>query len=350
MVHDITIEEWLALREKGELTLIDVRSPSEYEETTIPGSVNVPLFDDSERAEIGTLYKKTSIQAAKDRGLEVVSAKLPAFIRTIASIPGKKAVFCWRGGMRSRTTATLLSLMDIRVSRIAGGYRAYRKWVVDTLASFDIKPEAFVLHGLTGTGKTAILQAMAERGIGVLDLERLAGHRGSIFGEIGMKARNQKTFESLLLEELLRLRNEPFVVFEAESRRIGKATLPDFLVRKKEEGAPIWIELPFEERVKRILQDYKPWEHPLESLEAFRKIKSRIHTPIAAEIETCLKEGGFERAASLLLEYYYDPLYEHTATRYEDKERTVVRASTIEEAIESVETIVRNKEKASERG
>ncbi|MFC5405990.1 tRNA 2-selenouridine(34) synthase MnmH [Cohnella soli] len=345
MVHDITIEEWLALREKGELTLIDVRSPSEFEEATIPGSVNVPLFDDAERAEVGTLYKKTSIQAAKDRGLEIVSAKLPSFMRTIAAIPGKKAVFCWRGGMRSRTTATLLSLLDIRVARITGGYRAYRKWVVDMLETFEITSDAYVLHGLTGTGKTAILQAMKERGIGVIDLEQLAGHRGSIFGEIGMRAHNQKTFESLLLDELLRLRNEPFVVFEAESKRIGKATLPEFLVRKKEEGAPIWIELPFEERVKRIMQDYRPWEHPEQSLEAFRKIKSRLHTPIAAEIEVCLQEGAFERAVALLLEHYYDPRYVFTATRYDEAERTVIRANSLEEAIESVESIVRDRQK-----
>jgi tRNA 2-selenouridine synthase len=302
--------------------------------------LNIPLFDDAERAEIGTIYKQISAQTAKERGLEIVSAKLPAFIRSFAEISDKKAVFCWRGGMRSKTTATVLSLMGIHAYRLNGGYRAYRKWVVDTLESFHFAPEVFVLHGNTGTGKTAILRALKVQGYPVLDLEAMAGHRGSIFGQIGLKGHNQKTFDSLLLEELLRYTESPYVIIEAESKRIGKVVLPEFLVRKKEEGRHIWLELPLEQRVKNILDDYLPWQHQQECLDAFRQIKSRMHTPIAAEIEGCLNTDRYDKAVEMLLTHYYDPRYAHSSEGYETGEHMSVKAAELEEAIREIKKIV----------
>lgn len=348
MLQDLTLEEWASLRNTKELTLIDVRSPSEFEEATIPGSLNIPIFDDAERAEIGTLYKQTSIHAAKERGLEIVSAKLPSFVRSFGRIPGKKAVFCWRGGMRSRTTATLLSLMDIRVYRLIGGYKAYRKWVIDSLESIPFESPAFILQGLTGCGKTAVLSALQDQGAAVLDLERLAGHRGSIFGHIGLKAHNQKTFDSLLLDEMLHIHKAPYVILEAESKRIGKVVLPDFLMRKKEEGTQILLELPLKARVDQILKDYRPWENHEACLLAFHKIKSRIHTPVAAEIEQSLKDSKYERAVELLLEYYYDPRYEHSFDQYEPMNKAVIQADSVDEAIQAVEAVILNKQRESE--
>lgn len=116
MFQDITLEELRVLKNKKQITIIDVRSPSEYKDATLPDSLNIPFFDDQERAEVGTLYKQTSVQAAKERGLEIAAAKLPSFVKEFAAIQGDKAVFCWRGGMRSRTTATVLSLMDIHMA------------------------------------------------------------------------------------------------------------------------------------------------------------------------------------------------------------------------------------------
>ena len=132
MFQDITVDKLLALQNKKELVLIDVRSPSEYKDATIPGSLNIPFFNDEERAEVGTLYKQDSVEAAKNRGLEIVSAKLPDFVKEFKQIEGQKAVFCWRGGMRSKTSATVLDLMGIKAYRLQGGYRAYREWVVET--------------------------------------------------------------------------------------------------------------------------------------------------------------------------------------------------------------------------
>ncbi|OXM83901.1 tRNA 2-selenouridine(34) synthase MnmH [Paenibacillus rigui] len=335
MFQDITIDELLALREKKEIVMIDVRSPSEYADSTIPGSLNIPLFDDAERAEVGTIYKQVSVQAAKDRGLEIFSAKLPAFIKTFEQIKEPKAVFCWRGGMRSKTTATVLSLMGIPAYRLTGGFRTYRRWVVETLGQLEFKPQVIVILGHTGTGKTSILRQLQNEGYPVLDLEGMAGHRGSIFGQVGLKANNQKTFESLLITDLLKLQQSHYVLLEGESKRIGKVVLPEMVVDKKEAATQLFIRLPIHERIRHIVEEYRPSEHKQELINAFNKIKNRIHTPVAKEIMISLEEDQFEQAVKLLLEHYYDPRYEHAMKQYEH-ERIIIDASTVTEAVQAV--------------
>ena len=340
MFQDITLEELRVLKNKKQITVIDVRSPSEYKDATLPGSLNIPFFDDQERAEVGTLYKQTSVQAAKERGLEIMSAKLPSFIKEFGAIQGDKAVFCWRGGMRSRTTATVLSLMDIHAYRLIGGYKAYRKWVLGELETYDFKPKSYVIHGNTGTGKTNLLHRLKAQGHPVLDLEGLAGHRGSIFGQIGMEANNQKTFDSLLLEALLELQDSPYVLFEAESKKIGKVVMPPFMAQQKEIGTQIWIEMPLQARVQQILEDYRPEQYKEQCISAFRRIKSRIHVPVAAEIERCLQADLFGEAVALLLEYYYDPKYDYTANQYEDIERVTFTVNNVDEAEAAVRSFI----------
>ncbi|MFC5446886.1 tRNA 2-selenouridine(34) synthase MnmH [Paenibacillus aestuarii] len=335
MFQDITLEELLALQQNKDHVMIDVRSPSEFRDSTIPGSLNIPLFNDAERAEIGTIYKQVSIQAAKDRGLEIVSAKLPAFVKAFEQLKGQKVVYCWRGGMRSRTSATVLSLMGIRAYRLTGGIRTYRKWVVETLEQMELKPPSIILLGHTGIGKTAILRQLQAEGRPVLDLEYMAGHRGSIFGQVGLRANNQKTFESLLLQEVLQIQDAPYVLMEGESKRIGKAVLPDFIIRKKEAGTQLFIEMPIEERVRHILADYQPNDNKAELLQAYMHIKDRIHTPIAKEIETSLRDEQYAHAVRLLLEHYYDPRYEHAMRQYE-QERVVIQAESIADAVQAV--------------
>lgn len=344
MVEDLSVEEFVTLVNKGEIVPIDVRSPGEFSEGTVPGSVNIPLFDDEERRAIGTIYKQESVEAAKDKGLEIVSEKLPAFIRELQSIPGRKAVFCWRGGMRSKTSATLLSLVAGKVYRVKGGVRAYRRWVVETLQTWNFTQQAIVINGYTGTGKTRILRTLHEKGYPVLDLERLAGHRGSIFGAVGLQPNNQRTFDSLLVHELIRLKNSPYILMEGESRRIGKAVMPEFLFEAKQKAVQLFLEMPAAERVRSILQDYEPERHKEECMEAFSRIERKIHTPAAASIRKALEEERFPEAVRLLLEYYYDPKYEHTISENE-AELISLRAKNAEEAAEKIEVYLKKTHK-----
>jgi tRNA 2-selenouridine synthase len=337
MFDDIAIEDMLRTKIAKDMTLIDVRSPQEFADGTIPGSVNIPIFDDEERAMIGTLYKQVGVQAAKDKGLEIVSAKLPAFIRSIDTLPGKKAVFCWRGGMRSKTTATVLALMGIHTYRIIGGVRAYRRWVVQRLESFDLKPECIVLNGYTGTGKSQILRDLDARGYPVLDLEALAAHRGSIFGHIGLEPNNQKTFEALLVEKLEQLNDQPYLLMEAESKRIGKAVMPEFLVQGKEKGRILIIDLPVEARVDNILGDYDPFQYKADCIQAFERIRRHIHTPIASKIAEYLEQDQFGEAVKLMLQHYYDERYQHAMIQYGAEEITL-HAASVGEAIQLVES------------
>ncbi|TMU85202.1 tRNA 2-selenouridine(34) synthase MnmH [Bacillus sp. BHET2] len=325
-------------------TFVDVRSPSEYREMTIPGSYNIPVFDDEERAEVGTLYKQVSKEAATDRGLEIFSRKLPQIVKEFKKLEGEIVVFCWRGGMRSKAAATFLDLMGIKTFRIRGGVRAYRHWVLNELENFEIKPKAFVLNGGTGIGKTAILKELLKEGYPILDIEGLANHRGSIFGEIGLTAHNQKTFDSLLLQNLMKLQTSPFLLFEAESKRIGKLLLPDFLVEKKENAFHIFIEMPMKERIVHILEEYRLHEHHEEFVEAFRYIKRRIHSPIANQIEDELKEKNYERILELLLQYYYDPRYLHMANQYPEDQRITIKVNSIKEACERVRQLLSDKD------
>ncbi|MDN7242479.1 tRNA 2-selenouridine(34) synthase MnmH [Planococcus sp. N028] len=336
MFSNIVIEELIPLIEKEDVVLIDVRSPSEYKNFSMPGSINIPFFDDAERAEIGTIYKQVSVDAAKERGLEIISAKLPELIREFKKIEGDKVVFCWRGGMRSRTTATLLSLMDIHVSRLEGGIREYRKWVVDQLDQPEIAFDAIVLNGLTGAGKTRILKALQKEGYPVMDLEGMANHKGSIFGHIGVEPHNQKVFDSLLVKKMRELHDSPYVLFEAEGNRIGKAAIPPWLSDLKGRSLQLVIDMPMEERVKEILKDYQPEQYQEECMEAFLWIKTRMPQDVAAQIEEDLETGNFSSAVRLLLEYYYDSRYKHTALQYPDTQKKVLKVRNIDEAIQTV--------------
>jgi tRNA 2-selenouridine synthase len=232
--------------------------------------------------------------------------------------------------------------MGIRVYRLDGGVRAYRKWVFDTLEGFDFRPECVVINGFTGSGKTEILRRLAAQGYPVLDLEGMAGHRGSIFGQIGLKPNNQKTFESLLVHELIRYQDEPYVLIEAESQRIGKAVMPEFLMAAKERGEQLFLDMPQDVRVRHIVSDYAPEQHKVECLQAFRRIEKRMHTPIAAEIDRHLQQSEFPEAVALLLEHYYDPRYAHAGQQYE-REPVRCEVAGIDDAVEQIKNYLKMK-------
>ena len=241
---------------------VDVRSPGEFAEGTIPGSVNVPIFTDEERAMIGTVYKRESPAAARRLAMMTVSPKIPQVVAEMEELmkKGQLVVFCWRGGMRSYAACTFMSLLKYPVLRLRGGYRAYRQRVMEELAAYEgLKSPLIVLHGMTGVGKTRLLLMLKERGQQVLDLEGMANHRGSVFGAIGMGTPyNQKTFESLLWEALQGLDPERPVFMEAESKRIGRSVMPEWLMDDKMAGIHVMIQASMDARVERLLEDYVP--------------------------------------------------------------------------------------------
>lgn len=349
MVHDISLEGLFELKDKETHTMIDVRSPKEFEEATIPGSINIPIFNNDERAEVGTIYKQVGPKAAKERGLEIFSAKLPEFIKTFEQIDTSKTVFCWRGGMRSKTAATVLELMGNKAFRLSGGIRSYRQWVVRTLENYKLTSKAYVLNGNTGSGKTILLEKLKENGYPVLDLEGMASHRGSIFGQIGLKPSNQKKFESTLVDQLMKYENAPYLFMEGESKRIGKVTIPEFLYNHKENGVQIFINLPIEERVNNIIEDYQPWNSPEKFIEAFNLIRKRMHTPIAKEIHDHLLNENYKPAVKLLLEYYYDPRYEHAAEGYSEDKKIMINAQSIDDAFRQIQHLIKEKAKKQQK-
>ncbi|MCY0869380.1 MAG: tRNA 2-selenouridine(34) synthase MnmH [Firmicutes bacterium] len=320
MVLDVPYEDVLGRRD---VVYIDVRSQSEFAESTIPDALSVPLFDDEQRARIGTVYKQAGRERAMDLGLELASARLPALVSEVrALLCGRTpVVFCWRGGMRSRTVTTVLDLMGMPSLRLVGGYRAYRQYIVDEIARYDESdlPRCIVVHGMTGVGKTTLLHLLAARGQPVLDLEGLARHRGSVFGGIGLNPANQRQFDSALFARLRELKSAPHMYMEAESRRVGRATLPPCILAAKEKGIHIELCASMPTRVARTLAQYRlADEAALKSaaLHALSRIDWRFPPDLRLQVRAALEEKDYETLVSALLNRYYDPRYAHASAAH----------------------------------
>jgi len=317
MYNTINIDEALRL---ADACFFDMRSPLEYAEGSIPGAVNVPIFDNAERAEIGTIYRQQAMETAKTRGLEIASAKLPGLVQRIKAAAGRRQiiVYCWRGGMRSRSIATILQLMGIRVYQLVGGYKAYRQYVLKRLQDYKIGPCFVVFHGLTGVGKTALLQELERDGWPVLDLESLANHRGSAFGHIGKgNGVTAKNFDALLLAALDKYQGERFVFVEAESKRIGNVYVPDCVMEAMRRGRHILLSATMETRVERLLHEYlnEPRQAEYANADIFRSLETlqkRLGKAKTAKLRALLQAGKYEAFVEMLLVDYYDPLYDYS--------------------------------------
>ncbi len=316
MSLSISLQDALSLRDKGAL-LVDARSPAEFAEATIPGAVNVPLLDDEERRQVGTLYKQEGKSAARQLGVKLVSGKIPGFVDQVmaAKSPGSPpvVVFCWRGGMRSRAMAQFLDLAGLPARQLQGGHKVFRKHVLDYFATGDWG-RMIVLRGLTGVGKTALLHRLQEAGRPILDLEGFANHRGSAFGNLGLAEQpSQKMFESLLWDQLRHLGVQDYVVTEGESRHIGRLVQPPRLYESLQREVSIWINAPLELRVDNILADYPVGSELKEAfLGPLRALKERLGKETIAELEGLLEAGRWQDLVRELMVRYYDPLYRHT--------------------------------------
>jgi tRNA 2-selenouridine synthase len=210
--------------------IIDARSPAEYAEDHIPGAISAPVLDDAERAQVGTLYKQVSPFDAKKLGAALVAKNVSQHIEQRFKDNPKTwhpLVYCWRGGKRSGAMAHILREIGWNADTLEGGYKAYRRWVVQQLETLPERFELRVIHGPTGSGKSRLLHALRRAGAQVLDLEDLAAHRGSVLGNLPDRPQpSQKMFESLLLKVLSALEEAKPVYVEGESKKIGELQVP----------------------------------------------------------------------------------------------------------------------------
>ena len=326
----INIEEFLVLSKKH--PVLDVRSPGEYSHAHIPGSISLPLFSDEERKVVGTAYKQESKEKAVKLGLDFFGVKMVKMVEEVEAsckVRDKKydvrsedklvandsnivLVHCWRGGMRSAGVAWLLDLYGFKVFTLVGGYKVYRKWV---LQQFEKQYSFAILGGYTGSGKTEILQVLDKKKELVIDLEKLASHKGSAFGRFGQPIQpSQEMFENLLAAALKNTdeRKEKrmdspektaYIWLEDESQRIGEVNIPNSLFSQMRDRPVFFLDIPFEERLHFIVTQYGKFDK-IELVNSIIRIKKRLGGLETKMAINYLIEDNVKDCFAVLLAYY----------------------------------------------
>lgn len=327
----IDIQEFIRLA--STYLVIDVRSPKEYRQAHFPGAVSIPLFSDEERKQVGTTYKQQSREAAIKIGLDFYGPKMREMLskaETLLDKRGQKKVIvhCWRGGMRSAAVAWLLDLYGFDVYTLEGGYKSFRNWA---LAQFEKKYNLHILGGNTGSGKTEILQEFKKRGLAVIDLEGLAQHKGSAFGNLDNHPQNStEHFENELALALYRLTQEHSetveIWLESESSRIGQVNIPHRLFDQMKLAQRTNIEVPFEERLNFICKAYG--QYSSESIiEATKRIKKRLGGLRMQQCIEYIEQGDLKSAFRILLAYY-DKAYDKSRQKFAEETEHICLPST----------------------
>jgi tRNA 2-selenouridine synthase len=305
---EISIKEFLSSRTNT--PIVDVRSPKEYQLAHIPGAINIPLFNDAERAMVGTTYKHEGREKAITQGLELVGPKMAEFVAEGKRILQEhQAVYitmhCWRGGMRSKSMATLFNFAGIPTLTITGGYKVYRNAVQQSFAN---PLHLIVLGGKTGSAKTAILQALQQQGEQIIDLEKLANHKGSAFGQLGEDPQpSSEYFENLLFEKIQQLDSTKRIWIEDESHLIGKVFIPETFWEQMRNAQVIYCDFPIEERINYLVTTYGNFDHEgvIESVKRITKKLGGQHAKAALE---AYEAGDLKKATEIVL-VYYDKTY-----------------------------------------
>ncbi|HWQ73607.1 MAG TPA: tRNA 2-selenouridine(34) synthase MnmH [Desulfitobacteriaceae bacterium] len=309
MIREIRIEELFVFKKA---ILVDVRSEGEYSEATIPGALNLPLFNNYERAEVGKAYTQISPFAARKIGLNFISPKLPSLVERALKLAesGQLVVFCWRGGLRSKALAAILDLMGVPVYRLQGGYKAYRAKVLEF---FQAEPafKIIVLCGNTGVGKTEFLASLRREGYPVIDLEKLANNRGSVFGSMGLgDPPSQKAFEGMLYEELKSLAGFNYLIVECESKRIGKVTLPLSFYRAMQNGTRVLLFDSIPNRIARLVKEYSSVPNILtETDKALERLLKTLGRSKVHDLKELIRQENYPEFTEKLLLEYYDIYY-----------------------------------------
>lgn len=306
MPVEITIENFLI--QSHHTPVVDVRSPSEFLKGHIPGAINIPLFTDEERAEIGTLYVLKGKDTAVLRGLELVGPKMKTLAEQAVKLSSTREllVHCWRGGMRSKSMAWLFEQMGLRTFTLKGGYKSYRQLVV---TSIQCQPNFMVIGGMTGSGKTEILKTLKKLNFQILDLEGLANHKGSAFGALGQPLQpTQEQFENNLYKTLAGFDKENPIWVEDESLSIGKNQLPLTLFQKLQKSPLFLIEMDKMSRIQRLVKEYGIFS--MDQLgQSIKKIEKRLGYDQAKIAQDALLKGNLELVAEITL-HYYDKAYQ----------------------------------------
>lgn len=311
--------EYSQIDQNDKYILIDVRSPGEFKTATIPGAVNVYLFDDEQRKVIGTVYVQESVEKAKKIGMEAASKNLPIIYEKINELQKKykKLIFfCARGGMRSSSLVSLFASLGVNALKLRGGYKGYRAYINNELPKVIEEINFIVIHGNTGIGKTDILKKLSQRDCDILDLEGCANHRGSLLGSVGLgKENSQKQFESLIYHSLKNRRSN-YIFVEGESKRIGNIIIPEFVYLAMKKGKHINITSDIDFRVKNIISEYVQSDDS-ELIEALNKLRKYISDKNIDKYIEEIKAFNYEWVIEELMIKYYDPMYENNPYNYD---------------------------------
>lgn len=327
-ITKLSIEDFFPLAKHT--IILDVRSPGEYLQAHIPGAVNFPLFTNEERKEIGTSYKQVSKQNAIKIGLEYFGKNLVKMVEQAELLVKSKSgnsseviVHCWRGGMRSAAVAWLLDLYGFKVYLLEGGYKSYRRW---TQKQFEKKYQFNILGGYTGSNKTGVLQLLKKEGYPVIDLEALAGHMGSAFGNLQRHEQpSQEQFENDLAFELHQLSaadSSKKIWMEYESQRIGNINIPLNFFNYFSELPYYFLNVPVEQRLKHIVDLYgKASKESL--INAIVRITKKLGGLEAKTAINCLMDDDIKGCFTILL-HYYDKLYHKNEAKRKQENRQII--------------------------
>ncbi|NSW93663.1 MAG: tRNA 2-selenouridine(34) synthase MnmH [Bacteroidales bacterium] len=339
------ISEFLKLADN--YPIIDVRSPSEFKQGHIPGAINIPLFDDHQRETVGISYARQGRIKAILTGLELIGPSLSSKLKSALKLAhsGKLLVHCWRGGMRSETMAWLFSLGDIETFVLEGGYKSYRNHILNELSQ---ERKIIVLGGLTGSGKTKILQYLKEHGHQVIDLEKIACHKGSAFGWMGQEPQpTSEHFANLLFDEWKKLDFSRPVWIEDESSNIGNVFMPSEFYDNMQKCRAIILMMDIETRIPGLLADYTAF--PPEMIkESINRISKRLGAENAKISIRAVENNDFATAIRIILGYY-DKSYLYGLRKKESNKVIYVETATDDveinalKVLEASEKIVWNK-------
>lgn len=298
-------------------SIIDVRSPAEFALDHLPGAINLPVLNDQQRIEVGTLYKQTGSFEAKRVGAALIAKNIAQHLDQQLhdkSRSWRPLVYCWRGGNRSAAMAHILAKIGWPVAQLEHGYKAYRQFVISHLPERINQFRWVCLRGPTGSGKSRLLQSLQQQGEQVLDLEGLAQHRGSLLGHLPHGSQpGQKLFESRLLTKLHSFSPGRVVYVESESKKIGKLSLPENLVAAMRRAASIKIEMPKAERVQLLLEDYHHWLEDKPALQnQLNYFIQLVGRQTIANWSELLTQQKIPELVAALIEQHYDPAYQRS--------------------------------------